>query len=134
MTIGQIIKEYRDERGLSQRQFATMCNVSNGYISMLERGINPKTNEPITPSLSALKAIALAMNISLNKLLEIAEDIPVDISNRTSSDAATEIVLSAREKELILAYRANPAMQSAVDKLLGIEEIAEVMTINKKDA
>ena len=47
MTLGMIIKEYRERNRLSQRQFALMCDVSNGYISMLEEGRNPKTNEPM---------------------------------------------------------------------------------------
>ena len=43
MTIGKIIKNYREEKNMSQRQFARKCKLSNGYIAMLERGINPKT-------------------------------------------------------------------------------------------
>jgi transcriptional regulator with XRE-family HTH domain len=41
MTLGEYIKKYRSEHGLSQRQFANLCGVSNGYASMLEKGMNP---------------------------------------------------------------------------------------------
>ncbi len=47
---------------------------------MLEKGVNPKTNEPIMPSIVALKAISSAMNISLNDLLIQADDMPVNLS------------------------------------------------------
>lgn len=40
MELGEIIKQYRVEHGLSQRQFSKMCGVSNTYISFLENGRN----------------------------------------------------------------------------------------------
>ena len=43
MKIGDLIQKYRAEHDMSQRQFAIMCGLSNGYISMLEKGKNPKT-------------------------------------------------------------------------------------------
>lgn len=81
MTIGQIIKEYRKENYLSQRKFAALCGVSNGYISMLEEGKNPKTNEPIIPSLVTLKKLAEAMEMSLDDLMAIADEMPISLSH-----------------------------------------------------
>ena len=37
MTLSDLVQEYRREHGLSQRQFASICGLSNGYISMLEQ-------------------------------------------------------------------------------------------------
>ena len=61
MTLKDLIAEYRNEHGLSQRQFATACGLSNGYISMLEKGLNPNTKLPVTPSLPKLKQLASGM-------------------------------------------------------------------------
>ena len=69
MTLSDFVKEYRKEHDLSQRQFAAICGLSNGYISMLERNLNPKTGLPLTPSLPALKKISTAMGMSLGDLL-----------------------------------------------------------------
>lgn len=80
MTLGALVAEYRREHGLSQRQFAIQCGLSNGYISMLEKNNNPKTGLPVTPSIPALKKIASGMGISLDELLSIADDMPVDMS------------------------------------------------------
>ena len=80
MTLGDVIKKHREEHNLSQRQFASKCNVSNGYISMLENGINPNTNEPIMPSIATLKEISSAMNMFLLDLLIQADDMPVNLS------------------------------------------------------
>lgn len=79
MTLSDLVQEYRREHGLSQRQFASVCGLSNGYISMLERNINPKTGQPVTPSLPALKKIADGMGISLTDLFTRTDDIPVDL-------------------------------------------------------
>lgn len=81
MTLGQIIKEYRKENYLSQRKFAALCGVSNGYISMLEEGKNPKTNEPIIPSLVTLQKLAEAMEMSLDDLMAIADEMPISLSH-----------------------------------------------------
>lgn len=45
MTLKDLVIKYRTENGLSQRQFALQCGLSNGYISMIERGVNPTIRE-----------------------------------------------------------------------------------------
>lgn len=79
MTLRDLVKEYRANHDLSQRQFAAVCNLSNGYISMLEKNLNPKTGLPVTPSLPALKKIATGMGITLTDLFTRADDIPIDL-------------------------------------------------------
>lgn len=81
MTIGEIIKKYREENKISQRQFAARCGISNGYISMIENGVNPSTGEAPKPSLSALKGIARGMNTTLQNLFTLADDLEVSIES-----------------------------------------------------
>ena len=57
MTLKDLVIKYRTENGLSQRQFALQCGLSNGYISMIEREVNPSTGEKITPTLQALNKV-----------------------------------------------------------------------------
>ena len=80
MTIGEIIRVYRKEHGLSQRQFANLCgDVSNGYISMIEHGKNPVNGKPIILSVEKVAMFARAMGMSMNQLVEMADDMPIDI-------------------------------------------------------
>lgn len=79
MTLKDLIAEYRNEHGLSQRQFATACGLSNGYISMLEKGLNPNTKLPVTPSLLKLKQLASGMGMTLTDLLVKVDDMPVEL-------------------------------------------------------
>lgn len=104
MTIGDVIKKYREDHDISQRQFAVKCGISNGYISMLERDINPKTKEPIKPSLTALKAIASAMNISLNDLLIQADDMQIDLSDTTLSTKKNHTPINNDENERVIEF------------------------------
>lgn len=79
MTLKDLIAEYRNEHGLSQRQLATACGLSNGYISMLEKGLNPNTKLPVTPSLPKLKQLASGMGMTLTDLLVKVDDMPVEL-------------------------------------------------------
>lgn len=88
MTLRELVMDFRKEHGISQRQFANMCGLSNGYISMLERNSNPKTGLPVTPSLTALKKIAQGMGMTLNDLFLQADDMPVDLLQEESEKKA----------------------------------------------
>ena len=86
MTLSEIIAEYRTQHGLSQRQFAAQCGLSNGYISLLEKQMNPKTGKPVTPSLINLKKIAQGLHTSLDDILTMADDIEIDLSKKPALD------------------------------------------------
>lgn len=79
MTLKELIISYREKNDLSQRQFAQKCDLSNGYISMLEKGTNPNTGLPVTPTIPVLTKLAKGMNLSLHQLFSLADDMPVDI-------------------------------------------------------
>lgn len=79
MKLGDLIREYRDSHELSQRQFANQCGLSNGYISILEKGVNPSTGKPVTPTLPQLKKLADGMSMTLSELFEQTDDMPIDL-------------------------------------------------------
>jgi transcriptional regulator with XRE-family HTH domain len=80
MHIGEFINQYLSKKNISQRQFAKDCGLSNGYISMLIKNVNPKTGKPLVPSLSALISIAKGMGITVDELIAQTDDINVDIT------------------------------------------------------
>ena len=80
MKLGDLIRSYRESHDISQRQFALRCDLSNGYISILEKGINPNTQRPVTPTIPQLKKLADGMGISLSELFEQVDDMPVDFA------------------------------------------------------
>lgn len=81
MKLGDLIRSYRESHDLSQRQFALRCDLSNGYISILERGVNPNTQRPVTPTIPQLKKLADGMGMSLTDLFEQVDDMPIDFGS-----------------------------------------------------
>lgn len=110
MKLAELIALYRAEHGLSQRQFALMCDLSNGYISMLERELNPATKKPVTPTMPQLKKLASGMGITVMELLERVDDMPIDLGGAGSFDGSLTMLetadgLDPEELELIRKYR-----------------------------
>lgn len=115
MKLSALIKQYRMEHDLSQRQFATICGLTNGYISMLEKELNPKTNEPIVPSITALLKLATGMGMSIDELLERADDMQIDLTISST--------MTANPKERRLKIIISQLDDSRFDKLLDYAEL-----------
>lgn len=60
--LGELIRTQRKQAELTLRELAERANVSNPYLSQLERGLH-------APSVRVLKAIAGALNMSAESLL-----------------------------------------------------------------
>jgi transcriptional regulator with XRE-family HTH domain len=60
--LGALLRAQRLAKRLSLRELAARTNVSNAYLSELERGLHE-------PSLSVLRAIASALDASLGSML-----------------------------------------------------------------
>ena len=98
--IGNRIRKYLEECGISQVQLAQKLGVSNSRVSNWEQGIN-------RPDADILADICRALNVSPSDLLNV----------RLSQDEFTE-----HERQLIKAYRAKTDLQKAVNILLGIDK------------
>lgn len=88
MTIGEIIVKYRNEHKLSQREFAKRCGLSNGAISIIESGVNPRTHESLVPNLSTINQLAKGMNMSIQNLIESADDVPISLCDIPRNDTS----------------------------------------------
>lgn len=92
MTLGDIIKTYRHESNITMEEFAQLSNLSKGYISMLERNVNPKTKRPIVPSFDTIKQIATAINMDVNTLISILDDQqPISLNDKDSGENSRSI-------------------------------------------
>ncbi len=98
--IGERIKLFREDRNMSQKDFAQKIGVSNSRVSNWEQGIN-------RPDVDLLKKICETLNVSPSELLDVHLD--------------TE-ELTEHEKQLIRNYRMKTDLQKAVNILLGLEE------------
>nr|DAN88212.1 MAG TPA: LexA repressor [Caudoviricetes sp.] len=92
MKLGEIIKIFREARGLSLDDFAKLSGRSKGYISYIERGINPRSGQPISPTADTLQALAQAMEISTSDLFDMLDDDQtITFKENTGSHKASSI-------------------------------------------
>ncbi len=82
MYLGELIKKYRNENKISQRDFAKTCNLSHTYIAALEKNIDQRTGKPIAPTLDTVKYISKAMNMSIETVLHLLENNQEFIMNK----------------------------------------------------
>ncbi len=119
MTLGEIVKEYREKHNISQRRFAELSGLSNSYISQLEQNINSKNGQPITPSLVAIKQVADAMNVPLDSVLARLDDIMIDISKKPIAGEGDEldakIMLLIQKLPVSLKLSLVDLLQAAVE-------------------
>ena len=121
MTLGEIIMKYRDEHGLSQRQFAAQCkNVTNGYISMVEQGKNPATGKPVVPSVEKLTAFAHGMGMTLHQLLDIADDMPVSIERDATTYHPDVHPINALHRQRVPMLGSVAAGEPIYDEEVGV--------------
>jgi transcriptional regulator with XRE-family HTH domain len=105
--LGRVIRERRTQASLSLRELAARTNVSNPYLSQLERGLHE-------PSVRVLTAIAKALNMSAEALMVQAGllDDPdhADVAGRGTPSVVEAVGadprLSAEQKAALLSvYR-----------------------------
>lgn len=82
MKLSEIIKQYRENHEMSQRQFGALCGLSTGYISLIEKEINPQTGKKMVPSLPVINKIATGMGITIDELLSLCDDMDVPLNEK----------------------------------------------------
>lgn len=80
MTLAELISNFRREHNFSQRQMAARCGLSTGYISLIEKEVNPQTGKPMVPTLAVLNKIAQGMGMTIDDLISSCDDMPVDLT------------------------------------------------------
>lgn len=87
-TLGRYLRQQRELARLSLREMARITNVSNAYLSQLERGLH-------APSLRVLQAVAKALDVPVEELLSLTPHW----SGHIERDAGTSDVESSIRRE-----------------------------------
>ena len=69
MELSKILRDYRQEHGLTLQVFADRAGLTKQYIFMLENNKNSKNGKPIIPSLETLRKLASAMYMNIDTLV-----------------------------------------------------------------
>lgn len=70
MELKDLLLKFREENGISQREFSRRSGLSNSLISILEMGMNPQTGKKMSPDLETYRKIASVMGITVQALFE----------------------------------------------------------------
>lgn len=124
MTLGDVIREFRELNKINMEEFGKMADLSKSYISMLENNKDPRGN-PINPSLETIDKVAQAIGVDLDTLVsKIDQDIVVNRKKTafTNFDNAEE---EAATKWKFIRYCYEHASQEEKNKVLTILKVRE---------
>jgi transcriptional regulator with XRE-family HTH domain len=97
LSLGGFIKAQRQLNKLSQRQLANLADLSDTYMSQLERGRHE-------PSLSVLRALAESLGIRPDQLILYAAGLPMPDEPVSTEDAIRgDQRLTAAQRTALLA-------------------------------
>jgi transcriptional regulator with XRE-family HTH domain len=74
--LGDFIKSIRGD--MSLRDFAKLCGISHTHIDSIEKGVDPRTNKTVRPTVETLNKISLGTGISIKKLVDLSMDVVSD--------------------------------------------------------
>ena len=99
--LGEFIKSQRRIADLSQRELARLADLSDAYLSQLERGLHE-------PSVRVLNGLAQALNVPTEKLLAYLgrHDDSVAAQSPESAIATDDRLTDTQKQSLLDLYRA----------------------------
>ena len=110
--LGDKIRDLRKQNHWKQDELAEKLNkefglkIDRAMVSKWETGYQ-------TPVIYTISCLAKLFNVSIDYLNGNSDNVNLE---------QTKLILSEKERTVILAYRSRPEMQTAVDKLLGIDD------------
>ena len=113
-TYSVLIKEIRTSMKLSLREFAEKCLLSHSYIDKLEKGIDPRNNKPVSPTLDTIKQICDKTNYPLESFLAetgYIRYVEKQQKNNTPFSEEKRLLSSSDEKIMNLYNSLSPEQQ-----------------------
>jgi transcriptional regulator with XRE-family HTH domain len=127
-SIGEYIRDQREQAKISLRQLAAAAGVSNPYLSQIERGLR-------RPSAEILQQIAKGLRISAEALYVqagILEERPPDSGVRAA--VLAEPGLTERQKQVLLEIFDSFRKETAARAALAVEAMVEEAAGEDADA
>ena len=103
LALGRVIRTQRQLAKLSLRDLAALTDVSNAYLSQVERGMHE-------PSVRVLRSIAEALDLPADELLRAAglladDPAPADAASAEAAIRGDRHLTEAQKEALLAVYR-----------------------------
>lgn len=118
MTLGDIIKAYREEHDMSMEEFSKASGISKTYVWMLEKNINSKTGKEIIPTIEYIQKAAKGMFMDFDDLFEmISDNVKIKLDDTVVAKKAVRVP--------VLGHVAAGIPISAIEDIIDYEEISD---------
>lgn len=143
MKVGEWLKLYREQHNLSMQALADLCGFSKAYINVLEKGVNPKTGKPISPTMQTFEKIARGTKTDVDTLLKILDgDQPITVNAPASDDLPALTQRDERQiakdlEDMLHSLKGSAAMgelEDEEDMELLKASLLQAMTLSKRIA
>lgn len=125
VTTGARLRLLMRERGLKQIDIVRLCApyAKEAGLSMGRSAISQYVGDKVFPAQRQLTVLGKALNVSEAWLMGYDVDRERNVKHdRSDTPNAPTITLTPHEVLLVEAYRANPAMQPAINRILNIPD------------
>lgn len=96
--LGKIIQEKRIQMKLSLREAADGIGISHNYLSIIEKGVDPRSEMPIKPTIETLQLLGEYFDIPITTLLDLAGyDLSFMDTNKMASNLKLEYLQIAQK-------------------------------------
>lgn len=106
--LGELLRSLRGKKSL--REVADKADISHNYLSIIEKGIDPRSGSPVKPTPETLKSLSKAYNYSYENLMKsagyLSEEIKEDGAIYDTSDPFVifDLVDRYTDEEIINKY------------------------------
>lgn len=111
--LGDLLRKLRGKKSL--REIAELAGISHNYLSVLEKGVDPRSGAPVHPTHDTLRGLSKALNHPYPNLLQVAGILEHDEVETTLN----ELVI----KEIVSKYDIDLAIPQNRERLERILEI-----------
>jgi transcriptional regulator with XRE-family HTH domain len=107
--IGSFIRAQREQASMSLRKLAEKAEISNPYLSQIERGLRK-------PSAEILKSLARALSLQAESLYQRAGLLDETATASVLDAIEADTQLAPREKQILMDLYRTMATQAITDK------------------
>lgn len=122
--LGKLLRELRGKKSL--REAAEIAGVSHNYLSIVEKGKDPRSGAPVSPSPETLKKLAAAYHHSYDHLMAVAGYTEENKTESTYglSDSQIDSIIKEAEAHYSVNLHDDPVVLDAMKQL--IESLAKM--------
>ena len=127
MKIWEVVKQYREDHGLSQASFSRRCGLSDVVISFIERG-QRSDGRPYLPKFDTVRKLARGMGMSAEDLIMQCDDFNLEIPVGMEETPLYQDLLQSQTTDeimLLQAYRMIP-IEHRIEAMQAIFKIKDM--------